>query len=463
MDMKRCEHHNRRRIQLIKLLLIMLSFIVISVSCTREKRPNVILVVIDTLRAGNTSLQAYQHDTTPELKKFAKDAVYFPDALATTPWTVPSFGSILTGTYPHRSHSGARLLRDNGSSEFSGMLANVVTIPRLMKLVGYKTLAVVNNPWLHSRSSAAQGFDVYDYHASSNYDIRRADATTDASLKNIDASDSKFFIMVHYFDPHMTYDPPASHKGRYTAGYKGKLRSPLMFKPDELRYNSVKLSDQDKRFIIGLYDEEVSFTDQQLGRFISGLKQRGLYDDSLIIVTADHGEEHWDHGSFEHGHTLYQELLHVPLLIKYPGNRDAGRKVGGIASIIDIFPTILDYLGLDQLPQFQGISLYDLQDPQELYSRDLFIEENEFGPRLRGMIRGPAKTILNREDNTYMLFDLDTDPLEQEDLASDPGSSQTTVSEQLKMIRALPDLKNVQQMKLDQKERDALRSLGYLK
>jgi arylsulfatase A-like enzyme len=258
----------------------------------------------------------------------------------------------------------------------------------------------------------------------------------------------------------MNYDPPPATRGRFTAGYAGDLALPLYDVPRG-REHAGTLDPADRAFIAGAYAEEVLFVDQQIGRLLDGLATRALRERTLVVVTSDHGEELFDHGSFEHGHTMYQELLHVPLVVAGPRVRRS--RIAAPVSLVDVFPTVLDALGVAPPAAVAGVSLWPTRvDGQPLPARPLVADGVLLGPARRAIVRWPWKLVIETESDTRMLFDLAGDPRETAprsaaaETASLAAELHAVVAASARGGRKSPDAK------VDADTRQRLRALGYL-
>ncbi|RIL03872.1 MAG: hypothetical protein DCC75_12830, partial [Proteobacteria bacterium] len=296
---------------------------------------NVILVMLDTLRADHVGFFGYERDTTPALDRFASENLAFVNAITSAPWTPPAVGSMFTGLYAS-SHgmmppNGRELARKSSSSLGDANL----TLAEILKEQGYQTAAVSPNPWIKSEFGYAQGFDNFYYR-----DRARADEINRAAFKVLDSfsKESPFLLYLHYLDPHDPYNPP----GEYSTKFKGSLNART--------YTPEIMAD------INLYDGEIRFMDDMLGRLFEELRSRKLWDESIILIIADHGEQFKERGFQGHGFHLYNEEVHVPLFLKADGRRG---KVSYLASPIDVLPTILDLLDVQPPQKLQGISLVD--------------------------------------------------------------------------------------------------------
>jgi arylsulfatase A-like enzyme/Tfp pilus assembly protein PilF len=293
----------------------------------KSARPDVILITLDTTRADRMGFLGSGRALTPHLDALAAQSIVFTRAYAHVPLTTPSHATILTGTYPQFSH-----IIDLGDP----LAKEVPYLPEILHRHGYATAAFVASVVLDPKAAAPgfdRGFDTYDagFHqkapAESRYASveRRADVVIDHALAWLVKHPRRpLFLWVHLYDPHHPYDPPEPYKTKYAAN---------------------------------LYDGEIASTDTALGRLLDQLHKRALYENSVIAVMADHGEAFGEHGEREHGIFLYDETIHVPLLIKLPRQRDPGTRVEEQAGLADVAPTILQAIGIPAPPSMQGASL----------------------------------------------------------------------------------------------------------
>ena len=297
--------------------------------------PNLLLVTLDTTRADHLGPYGYPRPTTPRLDALARDAVLYTRAVSTSSWTLPAHASLFTGRFPW-SH-GARY-----DPEGPLVLADAIEAPRAIRArglspgaetlagrlaaAGYDTAAVVGGPWMLRSFGLAEGFAHYDDDGITEYRGRRAeDVARGARAWLADWHDSgdgrPFFLFLNFFDPHFPYDPPPPHDRAFL---------PPDVEPDSRRRAQWK----------ALYDGEIRYVDEQLGSVLDLLEERDLYDDTWIVVTADHGELFGEHGEWGHGGHLYQELVAIPLLVKPADARGAGREEASRVQVQQLFRAV---------------------------------------------------------------------------------------------------------------------------
>ncbi len=323
-----------------------------------ESEPNVLVICIDVLRADHVGTYGYARATTPTLDALADAGVVFESALSAAAWTKPSVPSYFTGRFPHQ-HGVYRGSRSRDGKLVTDVLAaGEVTLAELFQEAGHQTLGVVANPMIAGKFGFAQGFD--------EYIERDADAEVLGRLflEWLDGVDRErpFFAYVHFNDVHLPYDPPGKYRTAFGDGTAGSDFSNDAWKllKRRIREGKVRISDSDRQGMIDLYDGELQYTDAEIGKILAGLERRGVRDETLIVVLADHGEELLDHGGIDHGSSLYNELLAVPLILGFPGGKHAGVRIGDPVSLVDVVPTLADYLGFTPPAELAGRSLMPL-------------------------------------------------------------------------------------------------------
>jgi arylsulfatase A-like enzyme len=421
-------------------------------------------LVADTLRADHLGIYGYDRPTSPALDRLAGEGAVFEKVWATSPWTLPSFGSMLSGQAP--SYHGAGLaVMQNGERLFAGFRSDVPALAPLLADAGFATAAIVNNPFLLRRFGLARGFERWEYVFRNYDDHPRSGELVDWALAWLGQRDERpFFLMMNLFDPHLPYNPGASAKGLFTSGYAGELSLPFAGYQDQNQY-WVPDNSEDRDFVSAAYDEEIRYLDGQIDRLLAGLAEQGLAEETLVIVVSDHGEELFEHGSFEHGHSLYDEVLRVPLLVIGPGVH--ARRHSVPVSIMDLFPTILEALALEVPPGLAGRSLWPILaggEPSADFDRSLVAGVTLHGPRRWALVRWPWKLLATGGEEPR-LFNLAKDPREQNDLADNAPGRLKKMLQELSRIQQR-DRKNRAQsasVPLDSETRRQLEGLGYLK
>jgi arylsulfatase A-like enzyme len=371
-----------------------------------DDAPLVVVYLVDTLRADHTQPYGYSRDTTPELAKFAQDAIVFEQAIAQASWTKPSVASLFTSLPPGK-HQAIQLQEPLDSAQ--------LTLAEMLRAKGYSTGAAIANWIIYTKgSNMDQGFDSFaGLHGARNRPSKHVEAAVvvDEALQWLDSRPGfKRFLYVHTLDPHVPYTPPPPFDQKYephpAPGHPG------------IDPRTDYLEPQDRERMIAQYDGDIAYGDREFGRFVRGLKERGLYDRALVVFTADHGEEFLDHGKWLHGRSVFDELVHIPMIVKLPGQKDAGRRVRDQVRTVDILPTILENEGLPQPPGIMGRPLQQvLAGAPELPALS---EISHRGFVAFGIRTGHDKYVWRfspEDDELY--FDLAKDPREQQDRAGE--------------------------------------------
>ncbi len=319
-----------------------------AVNVPDDRAPLAIIYLVDTLRADHTTPYGYKRDTTPELTAFSKDAVVFDQAISAASWTKPAVASLMTSLLPGRHR--AVQLRDS-------LDPGLVTLAEMVQAHGIATGAACANSVIYSAgTNFDQGFDFFaGLHGAGNRPSKVVEAgpVVDAGLRWLDERRGfPTFLYVHTMDPHVPYTPPPPFDQKFephpTPDHPGQ----------DPRFDFKEPLDHDR--LVAQYDGEIAYGDQEFGRFIQELKKRGDYDRALIVFLADHGEEFEDHGKWLHGRSVFDELIRVPLVVKFPGGKDAGRRIAQQVQTVDLLPTVLEHFGL-RVPEPPIISGRPLQ------------------------------------------------------------------------------------------------------
>jgi arylsulfatase A-like enzyme len=406
-----------------KSLLAVLLTALLACSGGEGGRPvNVMVIGLDTVRADHLGCYGYHRDTSPEIDRLAAEGTLFEYAVSHSPWTLPSFATVFTSLYPTQHRAG--FVR-------SSMGRGFPTLGTILSDNGYSTGAIINTAALNPVFGIDRGFEYYDVVPISAG--RVADGTTRAALEWIDAQgENPFFVFVHYYDPHLPFSPPAPYDTLFDPDYSGPLGS--SFDPDFLPTDRMHgfekmmaLPERDKQHIVALYDGEIAFADRAIGDLLDGLQARGLRENTLVVFMSDHGEEFFDHGGFAHGHTLYEELLRVPLIFSLPGRIPARSRVPNMVRLVDIMPTVLALTGTETDARMEGRDLNALfrgepaaGPPQAgaLLVDEAFSEGMLYGPEQKSITAYPYKLIRKMASGVEILFDLYRDPGETENLAA---------------------------------------------
>lgn len=389
-----------------------------------SSKPNVIIVALDGLQAKHLHEYGYNKQTTPHLDAFFDDSYVFMNAVSPASWTVPTYMSIFTSLYPSQHKLTNKLVEQKTATGTDLVDANVDTLKpginrlsEVLKKHGYQTGAFTGDAGLSAKYGYGVGFDIY-------FETTAFGSIMDTKTKALEWLAGKekdpFFILVHGYDAHGQHDVYGGLDYRYvtqpyTGPFTGTAVEQRLLRERGLQGQAINLTPESLQFWNAVYDEKINRADQWFGEFMRELEKRDLADGSIIIVLSDHGTELFEHRKFDHGHTLYSELLHVPLAIKVPGQHESAR-IHSLVSTLDVTPTILSILGIqDEVmdEQMEGIDLSRSFDGMNI-SRPIFSETDYRLYTHKRSITTPDgwKYILTRENNVAELYNLNDDPNE---------------------------------------------------
>lgn len=416
-----------------------------------EGTPDIYLVTFDTTRADHLSLYGYARDTTPRLKEFGEDALVFDNAHSAAGWTLPGHSSIFTGLYPtwHGARSAGGWLPGqsvDGRRNVAYPLAeDKITLAEELRDHGYNTAGVVANfSYLYRSFGFAQGFQSYDdapwrllrfytplmhfvHNRHPGYFLRPYRTGHDinaAGLAWLDAASPgrPSFLFLNYMDPHPPYLAPEG----YTQFVDSLPFAAKMAEVDLYSHDVRNLKPEEREYITACYDDQVRAADAAFGEFIAALKQRGRYDNALIIMTSDHGELLGDHDHVGHiGRMLYEGLLHIPMVIKFPGKDHPRGRVKTAVQNVDVFPTALSIAGVTPPPGTQGQAMPAVTHPimaeEDVNAFLVSRYGKQYDRAIRVLIEGDYKYIVT-STGEKLLFDTATDGTEDKNLtATDPA------------------------------------------
>ena len=429
---------------LLVVLLAAVWFFRASVISPRRPR-RVILISIDTCRADYLSCYGCPLKTTPNIDTVAAEAVRFEHVIAPNPLTLPSHSTMMTGTIP--PHHG---IHDNLNYTLN---QSNVTLAEILKKDGFRTGAVISASVLKDEFGLDQGFDNYDdefdQRLEGEYHVERkgAEATQHAVSWIEKNQDQNFFLFLHYYDPHYPYEPPEEFRNRFG--------------------NTPGTGDFDKNEHKRFYAAEIAYTDFCIGQVIEKLKSLGLYDSTLLIITSDHGEGLGDHKEATHGYYIYQESIHVPLIVKLPGMKNA-KTIKDTVGIVDITPTICSLLNLDIPEPIEGkdLSTYLLNDASE--SQNRYIYSESFLPTkykaspLLAVVGDRFKYI---QTSRPELYDLADDPYERQNIVDQLPQQARIMQDKLRIMleKSLVADNTQSKFELDDESLKKLESLGYVR
>jgi arylsulfatase A-like enzyme len=463
----------------IFIFLILVFFLFLSAgylwwSLSKPQIPQgIILISLDTLRADHLGAYGYHRDTSPSIDVLAKESVVFENAVVQSPWTLPSHMSIMTSLYP--SFHG---LTDKDT--FLPLSDEYVTLAELLQKGGFKTGAFTDGGFVSAKFGFGRGFDTY-YDQGGGIKTILPEAKKWLGL----LKSEPFFLFIHCYDIHSPYNPPPPYNTMFhDLPYTGNV-IPSNKMLTNLLNNKVDINSDDVNHIIAFYDGGIRYTDAIIGEFLSYLKSIDLYNQSLIIVTSDHGEEFYEHGSILHWQLYFKPDLHVPLIMHIPGFSKRKIRINELVRSIDLLPTIVDIAGLPKHDQAQGRSLLPLiRKKESLLTRvllnisDLFKKEDtisfaETKYYKHRKLENPFKSIIANDgyhmvydqiSDSIKLFNLTLDPDGKNNIAKDHSDvTQRLLSQWEKFFSAKKETSQRSQIvSLDKQTLKQLEALGYV-
>ncbi|MFV2074178.1 MAG: sulfatase [Thermoanaerobaculales bacterium] len=431
----------------------------------------VVLVSVDTLRADSVSFAGHQSATTPFMDRIARDGVVFTNAYATSSWTPPSVGSLLTGLYPTSHGVTTGDIRIRGKVEQPVLPAALTTLAEAFHSAGYTTIGVPANRHLMASLGFAQGFDHY-YRRANFYPAKPLNEEVRRLLKEAFGDGwrdtwktTKTFLWIHYFDPHDPYFARRPWIDTFDPAYaKDPSDYPEGIVMLEMRKRYPRPDTALGAKIRPLYDSEIAYWDDS---FRELAKELGLDSpDVLLAFTSDHGEELAEHGALGHSQSLYEELVHVPMMIRWPAGIKGGRSTPETVSIVDLYPTLVDLAGLKLPAGLQGRTLAPfLRGRTPMEKRPVFMQLMPPKPHQLAVRSGSWKLIAPRNGaDSPKLFDLRADPGEHHDVSSaNPMVSKQLEEMLVRWFEDLPPSPELRTLALTDKEvEEQLRALGYL-
>ena len=432
------------RVRLLPWIVLMVAAALLAGGCSRENEPkgaaavvhadeswpNVVLISIDTLRPDHLGCYGYERDTSPNIDQLAAAGALFENAISSTSWTLPAHCALFTG------------LADtvHGCVEMDRRLAESrTTLAERLQAAGYATVGVFSGPALHPVFGLAQGFDKYvdcTSYAELTVKVAGAGQTLDGgvveSRSNADITSPRvyaevqrwlkenerrpFFMFIHMWDVHFDFIPPPPYDRRFDPDYTGSVTGEDFFIDPSI---NARMPRRDLEHIIALYDGEIAWTDEHVGKILGEIDALELRESTIVMLLSDHGEEFFEHGRKGHRQTLYDEVIRIPLIVRWPGHVPAGRRYSDQARMIDVLPTLLDLLELAVPDDVMGQSLVPLLASGSLSHDTLAVSELfSVGRELRAYRRPTRKLIHDLKTKQRQIFDLVADPNEKSPLGN---------------------------------------------
>ncbi len=416
-------------------------------------RPNVLLISVDMLRPDHLGCYGYGRSTSPRIDRLAAEGALFENAISSTSWTLPAHAALFTGLADsvHGCVDTDRRLAENRR-----------TLAERLRDAGYATVGFFSGPYLHPVFGLGQGFEQYvdctsyaGLNARTADETGRVDGTAVSDASHADVTNPQvyqkvsnwlranrrrpFFMFVHMWDVHFDFIPPPPYDRKFDPDYRGSVSGKnFLF---DVAVNA-SMPKRDLEHLIALYDGEIAWTDEHIGRILDDLDALGLRESTVVVLISDHGTEFFEHGLKAHRQSLYDEVIRIPLIVRYPGRIEPGRRHAAQVRMIDVLPTIMNLAGLDEPVDVMGQSLVPLFSGAELRRdtlaiSELFCDSRRLTPdgrwerkdprfsiqqRLRSYRRVDRKLINDLNRQRADLFDLRADPGEQKPLVDHPAT-----------------------------------------
>lgn len=380
-------------------ILVLLLLTLSSCADTEDQEVNIVLIIIDTLNADHLGCFGYYRDTSPVIDSLAASGILFTNCQAQAPWTLPGMASIFTGL-TERSHGCSHY---DGFSH--GLDPEMPTLTTILKEQGYSTAALVNVGYLGEPFGITKGNDYFWINEDGS---DNANITVDTLLNYFSSNEIQepFLATIHLFDPHLPYEPPSPFDTLFKhSGTNGITEWP------EIEFCSDPVIIE---HMTAMYDSEIRWTDSQLSRLFAGMREMGLADNTLFILIADHGEEFMQHGDWGHAHNLYQQALHIPLILTGPGI-EPGTVIPQNVGQYDLLPTVLEYLGISVPGHVEGINILgEIPLDRVIPSSGVMADTSS-----AACLQGSMKVLWFVEPDSSETFNLTDDPGEMNMLTTD--------------------------------------------
>ena len=436
--------------------------------------PNIILVSIDSLRADHLGCYGYERPTSPTIDRLAAEGVRFDNAISPSSWTLPAHAAMFTGLY-----NSAHAIVDTGMR----LADEHLTLAEQLSAGGYATVGFFGGPHLHPTFGLAQGFAEYfncmmpllemgdeAEVPDESHHLSHVDITGPRTIEKLSAwletakLERPLFLFLHLWDVHYDYIPPSRYVEMFDSDYGGDVTAENYMRNGAINPN---MTARDLEHVVALYDGEIRFTDDNLERMLAALGRHGRLDNTLIVITSDHGDEFFEHGWKGHQRTLFEEMVRVPLIMHWPGALESGLIVEDQVRLIDLLPTLLSLAGVRLGSEVQGRDLSPLLRGETLPAQsalcELLVDDRDY----HALRTNAWKVVLDRPRKRAFFYDLRADPREQSPLAVMSEQFRSGLGE----LRQLRKASITLGQRLGRAARDAqiseeletrLRSLGYI-
>ncbi|MFC1590263.1 sulfatase [Candidatus Omnitrophota bacterium] len=404
---------------------------------------NIIIVLIDALRFDHLGCYGYKKDVSSNIDKISEKSLIFENAISQATWTKPAVVSLFISDYI-KDH-GVTIYTNNYTDPIMNNVlpSSSVTLAEVLSMHGYKTKAIINNPFIKKGFGLDQGFGEYDFIGS---DHNQTSHALDWIKKNINI---KFFLYIHYMAPHADYCPPEGYKSKYKSQYKGTID---FRRKHQIFFNNLDMSQEDIEELRARYDGEINYVDSEVHRLVSYLQKKNLLKKTIIIITADHGEALAENKVVGHGHKL-NTVIQVPLIVLLPWNYSQQR-ISNVVELIDIAPSALTQLNIEVPPSFKGINIFNIDDNTR--------EKFGFSQSGEWVIIRNKDYIFKTNTNKTVLYNLNSDPFEFTDISKDNIRQVEIFMSAYNLFQSKQDKIEMDYQVIDEETKEQLKALGYL-
>jgi arylsulfatase A-like enzyme len=456
--------------------------------------PSVLLIVVDTLRWDHLSSYGYSRKTTPHIDQIATNGLLFETTISASPWTTPSHAALFTGQYPSKTGvDGRNIVLDPART----------TLAEILRRAGYQTAGFINNVYIRKQTGLARGFQQYEEFWGRNegssimllleFLRERLNPRPDTGAKETVAAvehwldldwnkKNPFFLFVHFMEPHTPYGVPDQYARNFLPSDVSLTEAKKVNQDPEMYVcGKLKMTNRDFRILNDLYDNDIRYLDDQIGALLENFRKRNLLDRTLIIFTADHGEHFGEHGLMSHELSVYEDLIHVPLILGYRSRLPKGERVAQINQTIDIAPTILELAGLNTKNlEPQGQSLVGKRDTnghafaeydnaravdkiERRFSREGFPPNPIYRRKVLKAVRSQDWKLIWGTDGTRELYFISNDPHEQHNLyESHPDQAKQLQGVLAKWLASFRPSRFYRQEEVSREALEELKALGYV-
>lgn len=453
---------------------------------------NILLIVVDATRAKNLSLYGYTRPTTPNLDRFAERCVVYDAAISPAGWSLPAHASMFTGLYPsrHGAHDQHKFLAQEHT-----------TMAEWLQARGYDTLAFCDNAYVGPSTGLDRGFERFnkDFSNTPGYlkevsrkfniglasvfgqrdsGARHANKQIQSALRRLKTGDRSFFMFIHYSEPHAPYRLPRKYRRYMPDGISFSTAQQVNQDPWKYLIDPDSMDEEDFEALTALYDAEIAYADDRIAQVLGWFDDMKILDQTMVIITADHGENIGDHQMMAHKYCLYDTLLHVPLIIQFPSGTVTPERVTHQVQTLDLFPTMMAMLGEASSETFRSLQGYDLTssarheftiaeqshpDLTTFYKRYPGVDVSRYDRALK-MIRTDRYKYIWASDGNHELFDLQVDPGEEQNIIKDQPKIAEDLDRRLAAWRDSFEAATPSEPapEFDEEVKARLRALGYL-